>query len=71
MREKERKEKKDRRADEKDRKAVLRHRYLIQTKTVRKRMKKSARQAEKWNDMSKEPFYKSLFKRNRPKKRKI
>lgn len=71
MRKKDRQERMDRRADEKERKAVLKHRFRIQTKEVRKRMKRSARKAERWNNMSKEPFYKSLFKRNKPKKRNI
>ena len=53
---------------EKRRKATLKHRYNIQTKEVRERMKQTEMRSAKYGRKKKDPFYKDLF--NRKKKRK-
>lgn len=53
---------------EKSRREALEHRYDIQTKEVKERMKESKKRADRYNKSRREPFYKDLFNR---KKRKI
>ena len=53
---------------DKSRKEALKHRYDIQTKEVKERMKKSKKKSDRYNRSRREPFYKDLFNR---KKRKI
>ena len=60
----------DERFYEKKRKAALKHRYEIQAKDVRKRMKESQKKAEKYNNQGEEPFYRNLFKKQKRKHRK-
>ena len=54
------KARKERKDYEKRRKATVKHRYDIQTKEVRERMKESRKKAEKFNKSSREPFFKKL-----------
>ena len=61
------KARKERKDYEKRRKATVKHRYDIQTKEVRERMKESRKKAEKFNKSSREPFCKKLFSKKRKK----
>lgn len=60
--------KQDKKEYEKRRKATLKHRYNIQTKEVRERMKQTEMRSAKYGRKKKDPFYKNLF--NKKKKRK-
>ena len=61
------KARKERKDYEKRRKATVKHRYDIQTKEVKERMKESRKKAEKFNKSSREPFLKKLFSKKRKK----
>ncbi len=63
-------ERKESRDYEKRRKAALKHRYKIQTKEVRDRMKESEKKAKKYNRALRDPFYKDLFSKRRRNHRK-
>jgi hypothetical protein len=53
---------------DKSRKDAIKHRYDIQTKEVKERMKNSKKRSDRYNRSRREPFYKDLFDK---KKRKI
>jgi len=57
-----------RRKEKAERKAIKKHHKRIQTKTVRKRMKKSKNKAILNHDNKREPFFKRLFKKKKRKK---
>ena len=61
-------DKQEKKEYEKRRKATLKHRYNIQTKEVRERMKQTEMRSAKYGRKKKDPFYKDLF--NKKKKRK-
>jgi len=69
IRNKEKREQQDKKAYEKLRKETLKRRYNQQTEAVKERMKRSADKSKRWNNSNKKPFYKSLFTKNRRKKR--
>ena len=54
-----------RRKERAERKAIKAYHKRLQTKKVRKRMKKSKRTATLHNENRREPFYKRLFKKKR------
>jgi hypothetical protein len=58
--------KREKKAYEKQRKAVLEHRMEIQTEAVQQRMKETARRSSKYGRIRKDPWYKRWFN---PKKR--
>ena len=51
------------------RRETLKRRYNMQSGEVKERMKMVAKGSRRWNDNRREPFYKRLFSRKRPKKR--
>lgn len=53
-------------AQEKATKAALKHQRDIQSPEVRKRMKRDARKAGRYNDHKGEPFFKRLFRKREP-----
>jgi hypothetical protein len=55
---------------DKRRKAALKHRYEIQTKETRERMKETEKRSAMYGRKQKEPFYKNLFKKKKKRKRK-
>lgn len=54
---------------EKERKAVLKYRYDIQTKEVQARMKETKKKSDHYNKGKKEPFFKDLFTRKKKKRK--
>jgi hypothetical protein len=54
---------------DKRRKAALKHRYEIQTKETRERMKETEKRSAKYGRKQKEPFYKNLFKKRKKRKK--
>jgi len=56
---------------EQSRKETLKSRYDMQSEAVKERMKLMEKKSKKWNNSHRTPFFKSLFSKNRRKKRKI
>ena len=61
---------KEKKAYDKRRKATLKHRYEIQTREVRDRMKETEERSRRYGRKQKEPFYKNICNKKKRKKRK-
>jgi cell division protein FtsL len=61
--------KKEQKDYDKRRKAALKHRYSIQSKEVKERMKETEKRSKKYGRKKKDPFYKNIFKRKRKRRK--
>lgn len=69
IRKSEKAEENTQRTYDKGRDDALKHRYDIQSKEVKKRMKESKKKADQYYKSNREPFYKELFNRKKKQKK--